>query len=243
MKVNEITLPKKIAPGAVIGQKDTTVAKIAKFIEKNCTEALAAVSRADQLIFRGIVERHTKGPVFLGSSRERDRTVDGTSSALAMKICDTYLRTGGFEALRGNSIFCGDESEAKKWGELYMIFPINGFKFTYSIDHTGSNADDYMLPACRSGVGDYFSNALGKVKCPVLSKIPNPIELNKKFLEIEAQKFIKTNKFRKTNLAHCLQLGHDFWFVGNFLAVHHKYRNKLNKLLGISDDAFDSFED
>jgi hypothetical protein len=46
---------------------------------------------------------------------------------------EAKLKEAGFEALRSNSLFCtGDIRRAEDYGEPYVIFPKNGFKFTWS---------------------------------------------------------------------------------------------------------------
>ncbi len=46
---------------------------------------------------------------------------------------DEALKERGFKSLRGNSIFCtGDEDEAEGYGDVYRVYPIGAFTFTWS---------------------------------------------------------------------------------------------------------------
>ena len=57
-----------------------------------------------------------------------------TSSSVAQDVYDKSIAKAGFKALRSNSIFTsGDSSLAFGFGSSrYIIFPVNGFNFTWS---------------------------------------------------------------------------------------------------------------
>lgn len=108
---------------------DPKLLKYFTYIEKNCGEALKSIKEAQKLIFRG--QDDASHPVFVGYPRS-DR-VPKDSNLEAQKLLDTYLSTMGFKALRSNSIFTtSDMNQAGDFGDLYAIFPKDGFNFTWS---------------------------------------------------------------------------------------------------------------
>lgn len=57
---------------------------------------------------------------------------------------DAWLVQHGFVALRGNSMFCGNRRDMSvpyaKYGKLYIVFPVNGFRYTWY-----RNTDDLFV--------------------------------------------------------------------------------------------------
>lgn len=107
--------------------------KIDKAVLANCSEILHLYSTTRQVLYRGILRINSARAksIFIGEPVE-NRIPLNTSLALSIAI-DNKLIKAGFKALRINSIFCtGDLEQAKEFGEPYVIFPFNGFKFTYS---------------------------------------------------------------------------------------------------------------
>jgi hypothetical protein len=99
-----------------------------KFLS-DCSESIAAMKETSLFLYRGL----TTPPhvIFLGRSRDQRDTRD-TSSSIQTSI-DEILQKGGLTALRSNSIFSTSvSSDAGFYGTPYMIFPKNGFSFTWS---------------------------------------------------------------------------------------------------------------
>ncbi len=104
------------------------VLKLFSYIETNCSDAVAAMVANKQLLFRGM--NITKS-VFIGHPKENRKPKD--SSVKDQQLFDELLTIAGFTALRSNSIFCtASVSHASDFGNTYIIFPMNGFKFTWS---------------------------------------------------------------------------------------------------------------
>jgi hypothetical protein len=53
------------------------------------------------------------------------------------RVIDQWMVDHGFQARRSNSLFVsGDRTEASMYGEIYLIFPKNGFHFTWFYETT-----------------------------------------------------------------------------------------------------------
>ena len=110
-----------------------------KTIEPNCSEVLKVYREVGKVYLRG-----EKGmpDIFRGASRINRPARD--SNALIAQMFDNCLLDLGFDARRSNSIFAtGSRSNASEFGNIYMIFPINGFKFTYV------NVEDIVFDSFR----------------------------------------------------------------------------------------------
>lgn len=80
--------------------------------------------------------------VFRGASRLHRPPKD--SVKLLAAIFDNCLLDLGFDARRSNSIFAtGSRVHAGDFGTVYMLFPINGFKFSYI------NEEDLVLDSFK----------------------------------------------------------------------------------------------
>jgi hypothetical protein len=105
-------------------------AAVFTYIETNCSEFLAAVVKAKKFLYRGI----NKAPdsyAIVGKPLKNRKPRD--SSLELQKQFDRLLTLAGFEALRSNSIFATSMySSASTYGNVYAIFPLDGYKFTYS---------------------------------------------------------------------------------------------------------------
>jgi hypothetical protein len=56
------------------------------------------------------------------------------------------VKEAGFTTLRGNSLFCNSSlNKADNWGKPYVIFPLNGFSYTYSAKFSGMSAAGYTF--------------------------------------------------------------------------------------------------
>ena len=99
-------------------------------IKVECSDYLEACSRAQTWLYRGMGARENR-PAFLEKSPEHRTPVD--SDQLLVKSFDQSLQQLGFAALRHNSIFCSSNRDtAGAFGHIYVVFPRNGFDFTYT---------------------------------------------------------------------------------------------------------------
>jgi hypothetical protein len=108
---------------------DPKIVQIASLIKRDCSYALQSMEEAGSWLYRGI--KGNPPNIFTGKPRENRWAKD--SNDQVQKDFDGLLKAAGFNALRSNSIFCsGRLSQATGYGDVFMIFPKDGFTFTWS---------------------------------------------------------------------------------------------------------------
>lgn len=118
------------------GEKSTAelskLNQLGEFIKTNCSEYLFELkSSVKNNLFRGMGLKNESPPIFLGQSRNDRRPKDSDYSM--QTVIDDRLQKLGYTALRRNSIFCTTNmNTASGYGNIYVIFPLNGFSFTWS---------------------------------------------------------------------------------------------------------------
>lgn len=134
---------------------DPDLYKILSLIKRDCKVFLQDVKTSDDFLYRGI--RKTPGRYFKGASRNSRRVKD--SSNEIQKFIDMVLKAAGFTALRSNSIFTTtSKSNAGGYGDTFLIFPIDGFQFTYS-NHRDLYSD-LSTDSVRMFVNNFFPKNL-----------------------------------------------------------------------------------
>jgi hypothetical protein len=113
---------------------ESPIEKIVPLIQQHCRQALYGMQQANRFLYRGV--KKMPAVAFLGQSRE-NRSPSASSATFHRNI-NLAFATAGFVANRSNSIFAtSDKGEAAGYAlgssnKPYMIFPIDGFKFTWS---------------------------------------------------------------------------------------------------------------
>ena len=98
-------------------------------LKTDCSDSISAMKTAEDFLYRGIST--DMSDAFIGRSRENRKPIDLPQHY--QDTIDLSMKAVGMEALRSNSIFCsGALSQAGCYGEIYIIFPVNGFKFSWS---------------------------------------------------------------------------------------------------------------
>lgn len=108
---------------------DSKVVKLIEGIRTKCSDSVKAMRAAKTFLYRGT---SNNGDVYIGKPHTNRRVM--TSSSKVQELYDDMISKAGFKALRGNSIFTsGDIGLASGFGRAqYLIFPVNGFDFTWS---------------------------------------------------------------------------------------------------------------
>jgi hypothetical protein len=131
MKINEIEID-DLEPGdkqEFVPSNTNVSQSFSKFLA-NCSESVSEMKKANRFLYRGV--NRPVSTIFVGASRG-DRRNMGTPDDV-QETLDDYLSGNDFSALRSNSIFCtGDRMDAGGYGDEYLIFPINGFNFTWNL--------------------------------------------------------------------------------------------------------------
>jgi len=127
-----------------------------------------------------------------------DRSPKDVPLAVHNKIV-TWMMDMKFEAHRGNSIFVtSDKSEAgEMYGRPFIIFPVNGFKFTWSKTHK-----------------DFFKS------------IEQNRELQEQILRLDMDSiqdihwFDNFFQFENTNLGQAFKSNHEVMITGEYYAIN-----------------------
>jgi hypothetical protein len=202
MRINEIIFKKKKPTPPEISEEDIYTAL--EYIDENCSEFLTALKGTETFLYRGLDPKFSKTPLFKTQS-PINRNPTGQSQP-QQAMLDLFLKTSGFTALRTNSILCTTaESQAREFGLIYIIFPINGFSFTWSkkIPDIGSSkilANE--LYNCYS------------VKKYSIKNIPS---------REESDKFINDFGFKNNNLSEALLSGNEIAIHGEYIAISRYY--------------------
>lgn len=108
---------------------NSTVEELWPTIERECSEALAAMRYfPGDLMYRGI---NGSRPSIFHDTIRTDREPRDIPMALH-QVIDQWMADHGFQARRSNSLFVSsDRMEASMYGTVYLVFPKNGFNFTW----------------------------------------------------------------------------------------------------------------
>lgn len=119
----------------MLALRDEKLKHYYELVETNCKDALNACIAANNFLYRGVKKTYMNA--FHGKSRNNRRAMS-TLSYEQEKI-DAQFANHGFTALRSNSIYCSGYIKqadlygaARQRGSTYMVFPLNGFSFTWS---------------------------------------------------------------------------------------------------------------
>lgn len=209
MRLYEIEAGQKepIEPDSHVEKQLSTVVSL---IEKNCKLALHSMMQASSFIYRGIKKTENIPPVvFMGQPRI-DRKPKSSTEAFHDNV-NLAFRMAKFKANRSNSIFVTSvigDAAMYSISNLYMIFPIDGFAFTWSPKINDLYVNEYRLFGNSEEAHykrmDFFYNK------------PSP-ELIQEFLE----KSHYTNK----DFGAAIKSGNEIMINGKYYAVHTKYKD------------------
>lgn len=122
----------EIAPGEKARIANNRIPSFIKLVKTECSDAWEAYNRNYSLLYRGVKNAHATN--MFHSMPRADRRVL-TSHPKLQTYIDDALKATGFTALRSNSIFCTSSlRDATSYGKPFIIFPKNGFQFTWSPD-------------------------------------------------------------------------------------------------------------
>lgn len=211
-------------------------------IRQECSDYLQACGQAGSFLYRGITGQ---SPTFFDHSPENRIPVD--SSPLISASFDKSLQMLGFTALRKNSIFVTSrQTQAGAFGDLYVIFPKNGFAFTFT-----SNPE-LILDSLHQVVSEpqqelWMQKVLQAIsqspeKYPILAGKNRNIERMYRMIQdnvavlssqgfpeqlleplVDPQFILKTYHPEKTNLAQAIKLGHEVYVHGEYFALKYKW--------------------
>jgi hypothetical protein len=152
-----------------LSNDDATLEKIGAFIQAHCKTMLSANKAANKFLYRGIDAMMSNNSIFLANPRTDRRPLD--TKVGVQSTMDDYLRSQGFTALRTNSIFCtSDYEDAALFGDVFIIFPLDGFSYTWSMRHADWVITEKYLSPNYTKLYKIFKMAY--VKIPELRNTP-----------------------------------------------------------------------
>lgn len=159
MKINEIEAGEKT--DVYQGDAPDPMGEFITIISEQCSDSIQAIKQAGDFLYRGLNSVGYGTIAFHGKTRE-NRQPNNLKRANSQRMFDNALALTGIVANRTNSIFCTGSFEqasayALDYNDIFLIFPINGFKFSWSPNVRDPVSDmDYKWPVNHEQ--EYYNN-------------------------------------------------------------------------------------
>lgn len=206
----------------------------ANIVSTECSEIVGTYKRAKGFIYRGVETNHaafkaniskTRDPLFL------DMDIH--------KKVNKIMAEMGFDAHRGNSIFTSSSpTMARAWGTSYIVFPHNGFEYTWFKNKTRGYVfntleyitDDALETYEEKFIPSYEDYEERDVAIRAAAKSKQYKEFEKQYIKDALIKLSPTNK----NLVSAIQTNRELLITGDYYyAIHISFETKIKKALGI----------
>lgn len=179
-------------------------------VGKNCSEFLKSSISVRRYLWRQT--RKHGGPFYVGASRPGDRRPTDMDRGVQGRI-DEFLQYKGFKALRRNSTFTWSGGIINKpltmTGNSFMIFPKNGFAFSWADKFT--DLYEYvseLLHIAKSQPDKEFSAMIEDV-------LNTPVSPNLLMTE-----FDQLFSYHNTNMEEALNNASEIMISGEYYAIH-----------------------
>lgn len=185
-----------------INEVDDTDEKLDS-IFKECSNIVSIFKETNKLLLRGS-NYYTSFELY---ESPKDRETLSFTMKKMQPVIDEFLKEKGFIARRSNSIFCtSSKADASSYGKTFIIFPTNGFDFTYF-----RQSDDLIID-----MAPFY--------------VPGLLPVNKEKIFDKLERLQPTS----TNLERALQNRNEVLIHGYFYTLnYHKYINIIENKLGI----------
>ena len=131
--------------------EDGNYDEIVSYIKNDCSKILDVYKNSHKFLWRGEASAKDRSP-FEATIRTDRRPVE--MNLQFHNEFNAAIERNGLIAHRGNSIFCTTDIDiAIGWGELCMIFPKNGFKYTWFTSHEHSYGH-YVFDSINNAMDD-----------------------------------------------------------------------------------------
>ncbi len=179
--------------------EDKFYIELSKIVKENCSEYLSEAQGSFPLCHGSEYHQEDMFIEVTLSNRRPKNTLLKYHYAL-----EQIFDHAGFEARRSNSLFCfGNPSEAAFYGDVYVIFPYNGFSFSWC-SKAGDLTATFNLDVNTIGRSNWMENSF---KQDLLGNYLSPDEFCEKW------------GFEDTNLVRAANSKHEVLIHGKFLAV------------------------
>lgn len=166
MRIDEIEAGQKRGIDSIDSPHDE-IARFVQLVQTECSDAWNAYDTHSMFLYRGIQSMKDSEMVMFHGKTRNNRRPAATKNAISEAI-DGNLIAMGFTAIRSNSIFCSSHiTDAASYGKAYIIFPKNGFQFTWSpkvadlFIELASSDVNYTAKMIRDMTAEEFQDAFG----------------------------------------------------------------------------------
>lgn len=249
-------LRKQIAALEKKASNNPQIVKIVNAISKDCSQIVAYYRKSGNVLMRGI---ESKADIFVGRSWANRKPTH--SKALYQELYDRVLKKNGFKALRSNSIFTtGRYDHAEEYGDVFIIFPKNGFAYHWNKEVPDLVLDDPTVIFKEGLILDLiddanawsaknnkrlldfdlydiyddpqgFINTLKRIKFPKASQLTVDKLVDEKYIMSRIGP-------TKTNFAAGVDSGHEVMIAGEYYAVRDDSDLAAEILQALKIDAF-----
>jgi hypothetical protein len=198
-------------------QSDSEVTSIIQLLNKNCSQVLKAYKHAGQVLYRGINNVDDNISIFHGKSRDNRRTMN--TRADISEMLDNGLKNSGMIAVRSNSVFCtSDIDDAMYYGKSFMIFPLNGFVFTWNVKYK-----------------DFYTNYMAnKFSNPFHSITERDAAIEEFREDSERENFAQKYSFTNMDFVKAIESEHEIMIHGEYYALRRAdYKGLIKNQIGI----------
>ena len=136
-------------------------------LEEHCSEIIREIVAAKKLLYRGEQDKYSTMVRTIWTNRKSLYMPDD----FAYIIEEAYTKLG-ISANRQNSIFTTPSTQvANAWGQAYIVFPVNGYKFSYFTEVTQGEYAFDALHALLDTLFGYKLDTLPKDKFKTNSEV------------------------------------------------------------------------
>lgn len=185
----------------------------------NCSEILKIYRETNKILWRGIsLKNMLFDPFFISNSPENRPPLN--TGRLTDTAINRKLFAADFEARRDNSIFCySNPKQVTKYGKPYMIFPFDGFNFTYSKYY------DLTTDLVPIGWNDHeLEDDFDDDEDEYCTELIDNTDVNA---------FITDHGFKNDNINTALLSNVEIYVQGKYVAISDRYYQFVREKLGL----------
>jgi hypothetical protein len=244
------------------GENEYTYDTLVNKIKTECSDILSELKNTSKVLYRGI---KGKGEVFVGRPRTDREPRD--SSKINQVYYNAWLKRKGIAARRDNSLFVTSH-RALAWSfaegnrdNVYVIFPKNGFKFSWSVNHDDIviDAADLVNKVLLSKIDDKVYEKYDENSKQVLNTLRgtenllsagqmsaanalidylNQLDIPE-FKNLTVENFYPDGRFDEyynvidTELDRAILSGHEICIAGEYIAVRESLFNEIRNQIGL----------
>lgn len=203
------------------------ISPILEEISSKCSDIISILKKHPNVfLFRGV---NNKEAVFHAVPRN-DRKSLSTPQFISDMVDDWFAQYG-FAANRKNSLFTSASWEqAETYGKVYMIFPENGFDYTWF----ESSADFWSELLSIKEIKTLISHPFTRMKRQneIDPSDAKRLEIDVDELRKDVEWMIMRSKPKKTDLEEALAMGHEVMIANRpYYAINQVYMPDINKWL------------